>query len=207
MRICPSDGLPSYLQCNNIARGPTVRRLFIRNAGDDSFSIQSQDIVILALSTNGTTAILGGRTPYGAPYIGDALTVNLSTPNLAVEVRFVCPSDIGALLAGSIMLALLYLHVQTLQRLPWSEAAAAGVAPWVIAAVNDSCSYCFWHIAEDAVWQVSLSASALEAWGAGPGTSVHNVGRQGDGYLVEDSVIDGNGRCALLKVCVFRLCW
>jgi hypothetical protein len=95
---------------------------------------------------------------------------------------------------------LIVVALQSLQWLPWSSAASAGVPGWVLAAVNASCGYCFWHISEGALWQVSLNASAVAAWGAAPGTSVHNIGRQGDGYLIEDSFIDGNGRCALLKV-------
>lgn len=87
-----------------------------------------------------------------------------------------------------------------MQWVPWTSASEAGVAPWVVDAINASCGYCFWHIDEGALWQVSLNASVLEAWDAVPGTSVHNVGRQGNGFVVEDSVIDSNGRCALLKV-------
>lgn len=44
-------------------------------------------MVVLSVSPNGSTIVLGGRTPYGAPYLGDALTVNLTTAALAVEVR------------------------------------------------------------------------------------------------------------------------
>ena len=44
-------------------------------------------MIVLALSPNGTTAVLGGRTPYGAPYLGDELSLNLTSPVLVVEVR------------------------------------------------------------------------------------------------------------------------
>ena len=84
--------------------------------------------------------------------------------------------------------------------IPFSDAAAFGVAPWVLAAINASCSYCFWHV--NTLWAVELTgnAAANDTWGAVPGTSVHNIGRQGNGYTIEDNYIDGNGRCALLKV-------
>ena len=44
-------------------------------------------MVVLSVSANGTSLVLGGRSPYAAPYVGDALSVNLSTVSLNLKVR------------------------------------------------------------------------------------------------------------------------
>ena len=74
------------MQSSTVKRGPLVENCEIRDAGDDSWSVQSNDYVVLA--TDGRKAVIGYRNPYcRGPEIGDRLVKSPGSDPVVITQR------------------------------------------------------------------------------------------------------------------------
>ena len=74
------------IQSDAMKKGPLIEQSEIRSAGDDSWSIQSSDYVVLAV--DGPTVIIGSRDEFvKGPVEGDRLVKSLESPAAQIVTR------------------------------------------------------------------------------------------------------------------------
>ncbi len=74
------------MQSSTVKRGPLVERCEIRDAGDDSWSVQSSDYLVVA--ADGPRAVIAFRDTYSAgPQVGDRLAKNLDAEPVVITAR------------------------------------------------------------------------------------------------------------------------
>lgn len=74
------------IQSKTIKKGPLVENCEIRDAGDDSWSVQSSDFLVVA--KNGSTAVLAFRDEYcHGPIAGDRLARMTDSPGVTIVTR------------------------------------------------------------------------------------------------------------------------
>jgi hypothetical protein len=98
-------------QCKSSRVGPTLEECEVRDAGDDSWSVQSSDFVMLAVS--GREAVIGYRDEYcDGPQVGDRLRASLDGPEAQIISRRHCDLATAGLPADVVE------HLRTAK--PWS---------------------------------------------------------------------------------------
>ncbi len=74
------------MQTKTVRVGPWIENCEVRDAGDDSWSVQSADFMVL--KQTGATLVLGSRDEYTIGVdVGDRLTVSLGAPAATVRTR------------------------------------------------------------------------------------------------------------------------
>ena len=74
------------IQSKTMRKGPRLEKCEVRDAGDDSWSVQSSDFLVVAM--NGPTAVIAFRDEYcQGPLVGDRLARNLDSPHPVIVTR------------------------------------------------------------------------------------------------------------------------
>lgn len=165
------------IQSKTMKKGPLVENCEIRDAGDDSWSVQSSDFLVVG--KNGSTAVIAFRDEYcHGPIAGDRLARMTDSPTVTIVTRK--PAELRPpFITGEI-------ERKLKEAKPWTEWSIGKKA--IEITVNGEFPY-----------QIGESVYCLDRQGAGfvfRNNKLHSPGRilikAGDGLIENNTIIDGH---------------